>query len=113
MTLYNLTPQGRLDFRLPAVSMPITFYLKNGEEVEQLAVSDTLIIEPDRGRFMIVFRVAHPLKRNMFEVAQVVAGRMPRGWYRAREVGKTYYSSIQAYVAQGALERRKEPGRRR
>ena len=34
----------------------------------------------------------------MFEVAQVVAGRMPRGWYRARELGKTYYPSLKELV---------------
>jgi hypothetical protein len=34
------------------------------------------------------------LRKNIFEVAQVVAGRMPRGWYRARNLGKTYYPSL-------------------
>jgi hypothetical protein len=112
VTLYNLTPLGRLDFRLPTVSVPITFYLKNGEEVEQLAISDTLIIEPDLGRFMIVCRAARPLKRNMFEVTQIVAGRMPRGWYRARALGKIYYPSLQALVAERSLESEKAPAGR-
>jgi hypothetical protein len=109
VTLYNLTPQGRVDFRLPTVSMPVTFYPKNGEESEQSGVNDTLIIEPDHDRFMMVWRVARPLKRNMFEVAQVVTGRMPGGWYRARAVGKTYYASLQALVAERALEREEVP----
>jgi len=96
--LLNLTPQGRAAFRLPIVEVPVTFYLKNYEEKEVGAFGDTLIIEPDLGRFMILWRVSLPLRRNLFEVAQVVVGRMPRGWYRARELGKTYYPSLKELV---------------
>ncbi len=92
--LINLTPEGRTTFRLPKVEIPVTFYFKNYEEKDLNAAGDTLIIEPDLDRFTILWRVSLPLRRNMFEVAQVVVGRMPRGWYRARELGKTYYPSL-------------------
>jgi hypothetical protein len=105
VTLYNLTPEGRSDFRLPTIAVPVTFFLKSGEQAEASAVNDTLIIEPDQKRFMMVWRVARPLKRNLFEVAQVVAGKMPAGWYRARAMGKTYYPSLQALAAERRLER--------
>ena len=103
--LLNLTPQGQTAFRLPRREVPVTFYLKNYEEKEVDAVGDTLIIQPDLGRFMILWRAALPLRKNMFEVAQVVAGRMPRGWYRARELGKTYYPSLKALVDARRAER--------
>lgn len=96
--LFNLTPDGRTTFRIPEVDMPITFYLKNGEEKEVAAVNDTLIIEPDLRRFILLWRTALPLKRNMFEVAQAVAGRMSRAWYRARKLGKTWYPSLKELV---------------
>jgi hypothetical protein len=99
VTLYNLTPHGRVDFMVPSVDVPVTFFLKNGEESEQAAVNDTLIIEPDQRRFMMVWRVARPLKRDMFEVEEILAGRMPGGWHRARAVGKTYYPSLSDFVA--------------
>jgi hypothetical protein len=105
VTLYNLTPWGRVDFTLPAVSVPVTFCLKGVEEVEEPSVVDTLILEPDLGRFMIVWRAARPLRRSMFEFSQVIAGRMPQGWHRARAVGKTYYPSIQSLVEERMLER--------
>jgi hypothetical protein len=107
VTLYNLTAEGRVDFRLPTVSVPVRFYLKNGQESEESAVNDTLILEPDRKRFMMVWRVTRPLKRDMFEVAQAVAGKMPAGWYRARALGKTYYPSLQALIAERSREREK------
>ena len=103
--LLNLTPQGQTAFRLPRLEVPVTFYLKNYEEKGVDAVGDTVIIEPDIGRFMILWRASLPLRKNMFEVAQVVAGRMPRGWYRARELGKTYYPSLKELVDARRAER--------
>ncbi len=104
--LRNLTPQGEMAFRLPRRDVPITFFPKNYEEKEVEAPCDTLIIEPDLGRFIMLWRAALPLRKNMFEVAQVVAGRMPRGWYRARELGKTHYPSLKALVDTRRAERR-------
>jgi hypothetical protein len=96
--LLNLTPEGQTVFRLPKIEIPVTFYFKNYEEKEIDAVGDTLIVEPDLGCFVIVWRASLPLRKNMFEVAQIVAGRMPSGWYRARELGKTYYPSLKVLV---------------
>jgi len=105
VALVNLTPHGRTTFTVPRISVPMTFYLKNGEEKETLAANDTIIIEPDLGRFMLVWRVALPLKKNMFEVAQVVVGKMPRAWYRARELGKIWYPSLKELVDERVSER--------
>lgn len=104
VVLLNLASEGHLSFKLPTISVPVTFYLKKGDEKERKAVNDTLIIEPDLGRFTLHWRVALPLKKNMFEVAQVVVGRMSRGWYRAREMGKTYYPSLSELVDERRAE---------
>jgi hypothetical protein len=111
VALLNLTPAGRTEFRLPPVEMPVTFFLKNYKEVEAAAPADTLIIEPDLERFTILWRASLPLRKNLFEVAQVVVGRMPSGWYRARELGKTYYRSLRDLDIRRAAreETQKEP----
>jgi hypothetical protein len=98
VVLLNLTPQGKTNFNVPKLSVPVTFHLKNGEEIEAVAANDTIIIEPDLGRFILLWRSALPLKRNMFEVSQVVVGRMSRAWYRARALGKTWYPSLKDLV---------------
>ncbi len=103
--MLNLTPQGKTYFRVPKIEMPVTFYLKNGEEKEVTAINDTIIIEPDLNRFILLWRTALPLKKNMFEVAQVVVGKMPRAWYRARELGKTWYPSLKELVDERQAER--------
>ncbi len=71
--------------------MPVVFFYKNFEEKETEAVIDTIIIEPDENRFMLIWRSTISLKRNMFEIVQIVTGKMPKGWYLARRLGKTYY----------------------
>ncbi len=98
VTLLNLFPQGRLDFQLPPVEVPVVFFRKRGGREETVAVIDTLLFEPDEERFSMVWRASLPLKRDMFEIAQVLVGRMSRAWWRARELGKTYYPSLAAAV---------------
>ena len=38
-----------------------------------------------RERFSLTWRVARPLKKNMFEIAQVLVGRKGREWWQQRE----------------------------
>jgi hypothetical protein len=108
VTLFNLSPPGRTDFRLPSRPVPVTFLLKNGEEIHLESVIDTLTLEPDLNRFTLVWRASRPLRRNIFEVSQVVAGAMPASWYRARRLGKTYYPSLHHLIAQRRAERESE-----
>jgi hypothetical protein len=101
VVLSNLTPQGRTMFRLPTtVDLPLEFTDSSYKRTEQHVLPDTIIIEPDLGRFTLTWRASHPLKRNMLEMRQCVVGRMSRAWYHARKSGKTYHPSL------GALARR-------
>ncbi len=105
VTLNNLSPEGATRFAIPTIEMPIVFFPKKGNKQETQGVLDTLIIEPDQRRFTLTWRQSYQLKRNMFDVVQVVAGVMPKAWYRARELGKTYYPSLGALVAAKMQER--------
>jgi len=108
VVLLNLTPEGQTTFKIPVVDMPVTFYLKDYEEQKKKAIADTIIIEPDQRRFMMVWRTALPMKKNMFEVAQVVVGTMPRAWHRARELGKIWYPSLKELVDERIAQRAEE-----
>jgi len=99
VVLVNLTPEGRTAFKLPAIDMPVVFFRKKGENHETRAVIDTIVIEPDKGIFTMTWRASLPLRRNIFEIPQVLAGKKSRGWWRARELGKTYYPSL-AHLAE-------------
>jgi hypothetical protein len=92
--LLNLTPDGRRDFHLPMIEVPVTFSRRDSDRLETTCTIDTVIIEPDAGRFSLVWRTSLPLKRNIFEVVQIVVGQMSRAWRRAMDVGKVYYPSL-------------------
>ncbi len=97
--LINLTPEGRARFRLPRMEVPVEFTNASYERTTVEAVLDTIFIEPDQERFLLVWRASITLKKNIFEIPHAVVGRMPKGWYRARDLGKTYYPSLQALVS--------------
>jgi hypothetical protein len=94
VVLRNLSPQGIVRFTIPTIPMPIEFTRNDYSRTQDVMNCDTLLIEPDLERFTLSWRASLPLKRDMFEVTQVVIGEMTRAWYRARELGKTYYRSI-------------------
>jgi hypothetical protein len=94
VVLVNLTTEGRLAFKLPIIEVPVVFFRKKGERHETQAVLDTIVIESNKRVFSLTWRASLPLKKNMFEIPQVLTGRMSRAWWRARELGKTYYPSL-------------------
>jgi hypothetical protein len=96
--LLNLTPQERAGFRIPEMDVPVTYFLKKGGHETVQAVIDTLLIDTDALQVQLTWRVSRPLRRNMFEIAQVLVGTMSTGWWRARELGKDYYPSLSSLV---------------
>src|SRR5690606_10490705 len=98
-TLANLTPDGRRECEIPRLDVRVRLLLADGERVEETAKADTLCLEPDLERFVVVWRTHLPLGRNMFDVRQVIVGRMSRGWWRARELGKSYFPTPAAAIA--------------
>ncbi len=105
VTLSNLTPEGLRRFLIPRVEMPIVFFRNDGSREDAEGAIDTVVIEPDAERLMLTWRSTLPLRRNMFEIAQVVVGRMSPGWHRAREMGKTHYRSLAETVGSPTLVR--------
>jgi hypothetical protein len=99
VVLVNVTTKGRNVFRLPTVELPVEFTNAEFERTELNAVMDTIIFEPDLERMLVVWRTSIPLRRDIFEMKQCVVGKMSRGWYRARNLGKAYYPSLGHLVA--------------
>jgi len=85
ITLLNLTADGSRSFVLPDFEAPIHIFPKKGGREDFTARIDTILIEPDEERVVATWRVARPLKRNMFEVAQILVGRKSESWWVLRE----------------------------
>ncbi|MEM7259947.1 MAG: DUF2169 domain-containing protein, partial [Pseudomonadota bacterium] len=99
VVLLNVTEDGRRAFEVPAIDMPVVFFKKKSEREEKNAVLDTLVLDPDNERFTCVWRASVQLKNNIFEVPEALVGKASRAWWRARELGKTYYPGVNALIA--------------
>jgi hypothetical protein len=111
--LENLTPDGFRYFTIPKKTMPVTvlYYQQNDRQLE--GACDTLIVEPDLGRFSMTWRVSLPMRRSCFDVRQLIVGERPYSWHserRAQLAGKTYYRNLAELVdAKRGRTRREEP----
>lgn len=85
VVLGNLTPQGLTRFVLPHLVAPVHVFPKRGGREDLTAQLDTIVIEPDAQRFSLTWRVARPLRRDLFEIAQVLVGKKGREWWQQRE----------------------------
>ena len=85
VVLVNLTPEGLTRFTIPHLTAPVHVFTRDGEREDHMATLDTVVIEPDEERFSLTWRVTRPLKKDIFEIAQVMVGRKGREWWQQRE----------------------------
>jgi hypothetical protein len=85
VTLRNLTSDGERSFLLPHLEAPVHIFPKIGEREDLSAFMDTLVIEPDEERVTMTWRVARPLKKNAFEIEQILVGRKGSDWWQQRD----------------------------
>jgi len=85
VTLINLTPDGDRSFRIPHLEAPVHVFPKHGEREDLVAYADTVVVEPDLERVTMTWRASRPLKKNMFEIEQVLVGKKGRIWWQQRD----------------------------
>ena len=85
IALANLTPDGHRAFILPSFEAPVNVFPKKGEREDYKATLDTIVLESDHERLTMTWRVCRPLRKNLFEIAQVLVGRKGREWWQRRE----------------------------
>ena len=98
VVLANLTPEGRTQFRLPDLHLPLAFLRKGLEDAATVAQVDTILIEPDQRQVHLTWRAALPLHRDIFEVTEVIVGARSTGFWRAKRQGKAYFRSLAELV---------------
>jgi len=102
VALINLTPAGRTSFRLPAdLRLPILFADRDGKVAEIPAVVDTVLIEPDHKRFMLVWRGSVPVRRTIREIRTMTIGKIVSGITREKHAGGQL-TSLAGLAAQNA-----------
>jgi hypothetical protein len=83
--LINLRPQGDTSFQLPVFAAPIHFFPKDGKREDGRLNLDTIVLEPDQHRFTLTWRATRPLKKNMFEIGEIMVGKRSQAWWSRRQ----------------------------
>jgi hypothetical protein len=88
--LVNLTPEGRVSFRLPPTALPMTLFKGRAKTFEGNVYPDTILFDPDNRRFSLIWRVSQRIERTILDFAECWVGPPTRGMALARAKGKTY-----------------------
>jgi hypothetical protein len=95
VVLENLTPAGVTRFQLPTRQVPVLFVPHQGQSKQVAAVIDTVLIEPDLGRFSLTWRAWLPLAKSIFEIERVIIGKTAQEFDIAkRRAAKPHYAGL-------------------
>jgi hypothetical protein len=99
VVLKNLTADGFTRFQLPKMQMPVVLIPADGPERQAETTIDTLLIEPDKKRFMLTWRASVPMKRSVFDIVQTIVGEELDSVHRRRALGgKLRYANLAELV---------------
>ena len=84
ITLHNLTPHARVDFHVPRLHLPLLLVRHRGPDEQLEPVIDTILLEPDLGRFTLIWRATVPMRRSCFDLRELVVGQARGAPYRLR-----------------------------
>lgn len=101
----GMTPEGPFDATVPRVEVPVTFVYNDRREQARGRI-DTLIVEPDRRRLIVVWRAATRVGRKLHALREVVVGAVAARRFTAATTpaemagaGKPHFASLGEYVA--------------
>ncbi|MES2539936.1 MAG: DUF2169 domain-containing protein, partial [Pseudomonadota bacterium] len=89
----NLTPEGRWDFRIPALAAPVRLFRDHGIE-EVTFQPDTVLIEPDIRRITLKARMSFITRRNAPKLREVLVGHVSPVFLNARRKNKEYINPL-------------------
>ena len=85
----NMNEGGRFVARLPSLDVPVRFLFDDRTESSVVA-PDTLILEPDAGRMVLIGRAGISLPRKITALREVQVGQPQR----TRSAGKPHYKNL-------------------
>ena len=88
--LGNLTPDNKINFRLPTCELPVTLFKGQDIAFEGDLQPDTLLFDPESRRFSMVWRVSSRYQRSILEFTEAWVGPPTEAMLRARREGRGY-----------------------
>jgi hypothetical protein len=99
VSLKNLTRDGNRSFVLPHLEAPVHVFSKDGSCEKLRAFPDTVVIEPDEERVTMTWRVATLIRKNIFEISQVLVGKKGKEWWQKRDAAFPFPIVVEALRA--------------
>lgn len=93
----NMTPGGSFKFTIPGMNVPLLFQFRD-KEVEVKPNLDTLIIEPDERRIILLWRANVPVGRKLNALREVLVGIQPESETSDWRQGKRYFKSLSEFI---------------
>jgi hypothetical protein len=94
----RMTEDGVFETHVPGFEIPLVYRFLD-RDVPATPRLDTIIVEPDRGRVLAVWRASVPLGRKLHALREVVVGSQPRPKVVARTDGKRRFGSLEELAA--------------
>lgn len=85
VVLSGLTPDGERRFMLPHFEAPVHVFTRSGKHEDLTAKLDTILIDSDVGTLALTWRLTRALRRDLFELSQVLIGKRGREWRQASD----------------------------
>jgi len=98
--LVNLTPEGRVSFRLPQTALPMALFKDQRKSLDADIYPDTILFDPENRRFSLVWRVSQRLHRTILDFSECWIGPPTEAMVRARATGRVYSRSDETMFAQ-------------
>jgi hypothetical protein len=89
----NMAPDPIVSFSVPKADLPITFRFRD-KDVGVQPTLDTIIVEPDKYRFIANWRATVPLGRKLNALREVLVGEAPPAPQPRLRNGKPYFRSL-------------------
>lgn len=84
VVLAGVSAEGVRRFMLPHFDAPVHVFPKRGKREDSLARLDTILVEPDADTVVLTWRLTRPLRRDLFDLSEVLVGRKGHEWWQAR-----------------------------
>lgn len=94
----NMTTDGSFSFIVPKHELPIVYRFRDREVVVQPNL-DTLLIEPDQHRFIVLWRAAIPIGRKLNALREIIVGKQPASSPKSTRNGKPRFKSLSEAIA--------------
>jgi len=94
----NMSAGRQFKFTVPETRFPVLYRFRDREEKLEPAL-DTLIVEPDQRRFMLVWRTKVALGRKLNALREIRIGHPKRISFRRGASGKPRFKNLSDLIA--------------